>query len=352
LEREHRASPAAGTQARLITDGAVQNKKHKNCLDIHEIFTVNRAMPIRTSYAAFIILLVSVSIRAEEPKLLESSWTELTQEPSRQELFEKIKQASGDQSKAIPIKFFFPNDALFDTIRNEARNEVIFGIDVSHHNEGPLPVAMLREKKVDFVYAKATQGVNFKDPKFSYYWNELEKLKPEQRPLRGAYHFLTALDGGKEQAERFVQYVKLHGGIRKDDMPPCLDLEWDVVSNNPDRWKGQSPDKILGSAVAWLQKTKELTGRTPLVYTAAAWWHERGISDAKFAELKDYPIWIADYSKSGKASEKPAIINGRTQSLWQFADNAKLNAGYPGKLDANIFHGSRDDFNREFGFDR
>jgi lysozyme len=306
-------------------------------------------MPIRSSYTAFIILLVNASIRAEDAKPLESSWNDLIQEPSRQELFENIKKASGEQSKAIPTKFFFPNDVLFDTIRNEPRKNVLFGIDISHHNEGTLPLAMLRERKVEFVYAKATQGLKFKDPKFSYYWSELDKLGVEQRPLRGAYHFLTAVDDGQQQAERFVEYVKLHGGIKKDDMPPCLDLEWDVVPNNPDRWNGQPPDKILASALAWLQKTKELTGRTPLVYTSAAWWHERGIPDAKFAELKTYPIWIADYSKSGKASEKPAIINNRTQSLWQFADNAKLNSDYSGKLDANTFYGSRDDFNREFG---
>lgn len=307
------------------------------------------------SCIAFIALLLSVSTKAENPKLFESSWSDLTDEqPSRQELFEKIKEASpGPVEKGMPRHFFFPKDAEFDTIRNVPRDKVVFGIDVSHHNSGKLDLVMLRNQHVDFVYAKATQGVKFKDPKFPYYWTELTNLKPKQKPLRGAYHFLTALDDGKEQAERFVQYVNLHGGIRPDDMPPCLDLEWDIVRNNPDRWKGQSPDKILSSTIAWLQKTKELTGRIPLVYTARAWWLERGIPEAKFAALKDYPIWIADYSKSGKALEKPATINGRTQSLWQFADDAKLTAGYPnGKLDANIFYGSREAFNREFGLVR
>jgi len=250
----------------------------------------------------------------------------------------------------MPKKFSFPADAQRDTIRNVARNNVLFGIDVSHHDHDELPLGTLREQKVDFVYAKATQGVKFKDPTFAYYWKNLGDLKSSQRPLRGAYHFLTALDDGKEQAERFVEYVNLHGGIKNDDMPPCLDLEWDVPPGNPnkDRWSGQLPDKILGSVIAWLEKTKELTGRTPLVYTSAAWWHDR-IPEEKFVALKDYPIWIADYSKSGKATEKPAVINGRTQSLWQFADDAILNNGYPGKLDANIFYGSREAFNQEFG---
>jgi lysozyme len=309
-------------------------------------------MKIRSLYTACVMLLVSVSTRAEDAKSLESSWNDLTNEPSRQELFENIKKASGEPYKAIPTKFFFPNDVLFDSIGNKPRKDVIFGIDISHHNEGTLPLAMLRGKKVDFIYAKATQGVKFKDPKFSYYWSDLDKLGPDQRPLRGAYHFLTATDDAKQQADRFVEYIKLHGGIKKDDMPPCLDLEWDVVPNNPDRWTGQSPDKILASVKAWLERTKELTGRTPLVYTSAAWWHDRHIPDGKFVELDAYPIWIADYSKFGKATETPARINKRIQSLWQFADDAKLNSDYSGKLDANTFYGSTDDFNRTFGLSR
>jgi lysozyme len=315
--------------------------------------TLSRAMPSRTRCIALIAFLLSAGIKAENPKLLESSWTDLTVEPSRQQLFESI--ASGPVEKAIPKSFFFPTDARIDTQSNRPRDNVVFGIDLSHHDRDDLNLAKLWEQKVEFVYAKATQGVKFKDGKFSHYWKEMANLKPGQRPLRGAYHFLTAQDDGKEQAERFVQYINLHGGMRADDMPPCLDLEWDFAPNDPsrsDRWKRQSPDKILTSVIAWLQKTKQLTGRTPLVYTARSWWLERGIPESKFAELKDYPIWIADYSKSHKGTEKPAIINGRTQSLWQFADDARLVDGYGGGLDASIFYGSPKDFNREFGLTR
>ena len=315
----------------------------------------------RTPFVVATLVLLCVSAKAEDPKLSESSWVDLTEQPSRQQLFENVIKASLVEDSrreilptptdfAIPKDFFFPEDARFDKIRNVARDKVIFGIDVSHHDSDKLNLAVLRLQKVDFVYVKATQGIKFKDPKFSSYWKTLADLEGEQRPLRGAYHFLSALDDGKTQAERFVQYVNLHGGFKKDDMPPCVDLEWDVTSKNPDQWKGQSPDKILDNVIAWLRRTKELTGRIPLVYTARSWWIERGIPEAKLDMLKEYAIWIADYSRSHKASEKPAIINGRSQSLWQFADDAKLTLGYPGgALDANVFYGSRDEFRKEFG---
>ena len=307
-----------------------------------------------------IFVLLSVAAKAQDINSPESSWTDLTDQPSRKELFDNVIKASLEEdsrhhtppnlpSFAIPKDFFFPDDARFDKILNKPRDKAIFGIDISHHDEKPLNLGLLRLQKVDFVYVKATQGVKFKDSRFDYYWKALAGLSPEQRPLRGAYHFLSALDDGREQAERFVQYVSLHGGFQKDDLPPCMDLEWDVTSKNPDQWKGQSPEKILDSVIAWLKRTKELTGRTPLVYTARSWWLERGIPESKFALLNEYPIWIADYSRSHKASEKPGILNGRTQSIWQFADDAKLTLGYTGTLDANIFYGSRDEFNKAFG---
>jgi lysozyme len=100
---------------------------------------------------------------------------------------------------------------------------------------------------------------------------------------------------------------------------------------------------------AWLDRTKELTGRTPMIYTALAWWSDRKIPEADFDQFKEYPIWIADYSKSHKATEMPGIINKRKQTLWQFADDAKLTVGFKEGLDANLFYGTRADFNKAFG---
>ena len=215
---------------------------------------------------------------------------------------------------------------------------------------------MLRLQKVDFVYAKATQGAGRKDTAFPEFWNNLANVADKQKPFRGAYHFLSAHEDGKTQAERFVAYVNLHGGFKKDDMPPCVDLEWDCIGKTCDRdhdcWKDVSTEDILATLTAWLKRVKELTGRTPLVYTARRWWHDRGIPESKFATLDGYPIWVADYSRSNKATETPAVINNRKQDLWQFADNGQLVAGYKGKIDSSVFYGSEEEFEKAFGINR
>ncbi|MGO7388554.1 glycoside hydrolase family 25 protein, partial [Rhizobium ruizarguesonis] len=166
---------------------------------------------------------------------------------------------------------------------------------------------------------------------------------------RGAYHFLTASGDVDKQAASFSDYLALHGKIQDRDLPPCLDLEWDRTATIPDQWKGQNPDAILAKALKWMEVIEAKTGRAPILYTARSWWRER-IGDEKKLKLFDkYHIWIADYSVSHKASEAPAVINGRVQKIWQFADDASLRTGYDRGLDANVYYGSTADFMKDFG---
>lgn len=295
----------------------------------------------------------------------ESSWTALTDDYSRQMLFDtdivaaKLKDeatqpnSSAPTDLAIPKDFVFPDDARFDKILKKDRVDSLFGVDISHYTGSKIKFDNLRLQRVLFVYAKATQGIGSKDALFGGYWSSLATyaaLPPDQRLYRGAYHFLTAADPGTDQAGRFVDYVELHGGFKADDMPPCLDLEWDRTATNPDRWKGTSPDAILQKAMDWLKEVERRTHRKPMIYTAAAFWKDRGIPLEKIALFKDYPIWVADYSTSHKASEKPSTIADRKQDMWQFAEDAKLSTGYPGGLlDANIYYGTFDQFKKDFG---
>jgi lysozyme len=288
----------------------------------------------------------------------EADWQVLTDDASREQLFEEyIKpsrteaESSGDivnppVSFNIPKEFFFPADALTDKANgNKPRGDVVFGIDISHHSD-TVDFTRLPQQKVGFVYVKATQGTGFKDGEFGDNWARLGQLPPHQ-VYRGAYHFLTAKGSAEDQAKSFLAYLKLHGS-RPDDLPPCMDLEWDVGKNNPDQWKGHESE-IIPKALAFLTAVEKATGRTPVIYTARSWWRDRGLKESDFAKFDHFPIWIADYSTSHKAAEKPAVINGRTQTMWQFADDAFLTAGYKKKLDANIFYGTPQAFRASLG---
>lgn len=315
-------------------------------------------------FLAGVTVVVALSfspIEIHAQALTESSWEALTNDASRQSLFdenvipakllEDEKEPKNDQiiGLAIPKDFVFPDDAKYDKIQGKDRDNTIFGIDISHYTGSKITFANLNLQRVRFVYAKATQGLRYKDAFFGAYWSDLSKLQGSQKLYRGAYHFLTADEPGEEQAKKFVEYVNLHGGIRQDDMPPCLDLEWDVTPSIKDRWTGHAPQEILQNALDWMKTVKQQTGRTPMLYTALSWWRERGIPESDMKLFDSFPIWIADYSKSHKATESPALIGSKRQSLWQFASDARLTTGYPGgSLDANIYYGTADQFEKEF----
>jgi lysozyme len=296
----------------------------------------------------------------QSPQPDTAALTELTDEPSRADLFQLIvaaQQPAPQPGQAIPFNlygpFTFPADAVFDVVENKPRTNSIFGIDISHYTLSSIPLQQLALMKVRYCYAKATQGTSFKDGKFAGFWSGLGQLSGNAAVHRGAYHFLTAAGAGLDQAKTFVKFLNDNGGMKPTDMPAVLDLEWDIVrQGGPDRWVGQDPDAIIQKALDWLKYVGEQTGRTPMLYTARAWWRERIGSEQKFSRFDGYKIWIADYSKSSRAVEVPGVPNGAPAALWQFSESAKLAGGFAGSVDANIYKNTEDKFYSDFNLQR
>ncbi len=287
----------------------------------------------------------------------EDSYVALTDDASRADLFDKEVRPAGlreeqDQQPsplAIPPIFYFPADARFDSIENKPRANSIFGIDISHHSKANLRFDLLRLQGIRFVYIKATQGTGFKDNMFKTFWDKAGALPEADRVYRGAYHFLSSDKPGRAQADAFLDYLDLHGGVKPGDMVPVIDLEWDVVPGNPDRWSGRGAPYILDVVLSCVKRIKERSGRTPMIYTAKSWFGPKTIPLTQITALKDFPLWIADYNDRRKLSEKPAVPDGMTAALWQFSDRAQLSTGYSGGMDANIFYGTDADFKQAFG---
>lgn len=281
-----------------------------------------------------------------------TGWKVLTKEPSRADLFSIIREASLKEQDALqpggrvlPSSFKLPSDATYDEIADRPRVNSIFGIDISHHTGKSIRIDKLWGQRVRFVYAKATQGVGFKDPLFEQYWKSLAKLPEGERPRRGSYHFLSYQGEGKAQAQSYLRLISQAGGSIPGDMPPVMDLEWDKATRDgPDRWKSRSPDQIIRIAREWLDEVAAKTGRKPMVYTSFQWWRER-IGDERLVDrLAPYKVWVADYSKSARGVEDPRVPAGLVWHLWQFSDSAILGEGYGGKLDINIFKGTEEQF--------
>lgn len=299
-----------------------------------------------------------LSAAGERP---ESSWTDLPDDGSedapRSALFAKYEVPAFDpnapdvknETLAIPPQFKFPDDARDDRIEKRPRENSIFGIDISHYTDPRLNLGALKEKRVDFVYIKATQGVSSKDKLFKQFWLAAAELPAEIAISRGAYHFLSSASeaSGAAQADAFVDYVQLYGGFKANDLPPVVDLEWDVSKNNPDRWVGHSADEIIQKTLDCLRQIERRTGRRPMLYTAKSWWSSKTIPLSRVSEFNDYTIWIADYNPKRKLSETPAILPGSITAIWQFTDRAVISE-QPMAYDSSIFYGSRKDFESTF----
>jgi lysozyme len=200
---------------------------------------------------------------------------------------------------------------------------------------------------------KASQGKARYDPRFARFYKRVQQLPKGSQLHAGAYHFLSAADSGAEQARAFLNILQSNGAInsgklRETDMPPVMDLEWDkATSEGVDRWTPRKAEEIIGTVVEFLEAVREGCGRTPMIYTASAWWKERmaGIDPVRLAA---YPMWCADYSKASRASEAPEHV-GQSWSIWQFTESATLALGFSQAFDASIFKGTVDQFYSTFG---
>ncbi len=289
--------------------------------------------------------------------------------PSRGELFEARIRAElgplGALSAAAAPAFILPTDAKDDSI---------FGIDVSHHNdenckckpgqdcsECKIDWTRIRDQKISFVYVKASQGTKYRDPTFDYHWRTLA----QNNIPRGAYHFMSADEDPIVQAENFLDKMELDGKLQPVDLPPCLDLESDLRKDSSKRWLvnadsgeirdfwlGQEPDEIIQKVLKWLKKVEEKTGRVPIIYTSRGWWNDRIKDEKKFAQLSHYPIWIANYPSSGShVNAQPKVPNAQVWSLWQFTETGRVKDAdaLPGKMDVNLFNGTLGNFDQALG---
>lgn len=261
-------------------------------------------------------------------------------------------------SSALAKAFVFPT----------ARSDAIFGIDVNHYTTDNCGCQIdwdrVANQKVAFVYAKATEGISYKDPTFNKNWQELGK-RPKIH--RGAYHFLRADVDVEAQVKKFLDGM---GPLQPGDLPPAMDLEWDVYRDSTrkwsprdgnDYWSNLEPDEILARALKWLELVERETGRVPVVYTSRAWWVQRIKDEGKLEKLKRYPIWLSAMEDVDLRLEKPGA-KGRwagkwNWTLWQFTNMGDLTkGGIPNpknssdeRMDVSIFPGDLTQFQQAVG---
>lgn len=194
------------------------------------------------------------------------------------------------------------------------------GIDVSHHQER-IDWKTLRKENPDFVFAyiKATEGQDFEDKDFEKNWREAKKYQF----VTGAYHFFSMQSTGKAQAKNYISKVP------KDvySLPPVIDLE---ISLNHD------PKKVKAELQDMMSELDRHYGKETIFYVTYD-TYETYIKD----HFKENRIWIRDIIKF-------PTLDGQDWEIWQYGNRGHLE-GIDGYVDLNVYQGSRDEFDKEYG---
>ena len=200
----------------------------------------------------------------------------------------------------------------------------IHGIDISKY-QGTIDWREVKRGGVSFAYIKATEGGDHHDETFLINWLAAR----DAGIARGAYHFYYWCRPASEQ----VAWFKKHVPVDPDALPPVLDVEWTPFSKTCPK---RPPTKeVLREMRIFLDGIERHYGKKPIIYTSVD-LHR----DVLIGKFSDYPMWVR--SVAGYPSTK---YTSRRWTFWQFTGTGRIR-GVKGKVDRNVFAGSRDDFDR------
>jgi len=191
----------------------------------------------------------------------------------------------------------------------------VHGIDVSHY-QGVIDWNTLRKGELSkypirFVFVKATDGSGRIDENFARNFENARLYGF----IRGAYHYYNPDMPAMQQADLFINQVRLEAG----DLPPVLDVE---------KIGDKNKNELKVSLKVWLDRVEMHYGVKPIIY-ASYKFRKSYLSDSVFNK---YPYWIAHYYVDSVAKKQK-------WTFWQHTDIATI-PGIKKDVDLNIFNGS------------
>ncbi|MEU7045150.1 lysozyme [Streptomyces varsoviensis] len=195
------------------------------------------------------------------------------------------------------------------------------GHDVSSHQK-KVAWSAVRAEGASFVYVKATEATNYRNPYFTQQYNGSRKAGL----LRGAYHFaVPSHSSGRAQAAYFLR----NGGAWRADgwtLPPALDIEGNPYGKR--KCYGLNRTEMVRWIASFSGEVRRRTGRRPVIYTTTRWWN--GCTGGSRAFGANHPLWLASWH--GSPGPMPAGWSFAT--FWQHANRGLL----PG--DQDVFNGT------------
>ena len=187
----------------------------------------------------------------------------------------------------------------------------IDGPDVSsyqHPNGASINWAAVAKAGHEFAIVKATEGTSYVNKYFGADYSGIRKAGM----VRGSYHFARpshpVVASALAQAKFYVAHIGATNTTKT--LPPALDLE---------QTGGLSRVDLITWAQNFLLDVRNLTGRTPMLYTYPYFWSTTLGDPSAFSR---YPLWMATYHGSVDAGA----------TLWQYTAGATV-SGIKGRVD-------------------
>lgn len=191
------------------------------------------------------------------------------------------------------------------------------GIDVSHW-QGAIDWAKVKLAGKTFSFAKATEGIGFKDDRY-----DRNKAGAMGQGIKfGAYHFARPGNNPVNEADWFVNNIGLERGM----LIPALDIE---VTG------GLGPTALTTWTKAWLQRVADRTGVKPLIYTSPSFWRNNLNDSRWFADNGYSVLWVAHW-KTASPSVPGSNWGGKSWTFWQYSSDGSV-PGISGRVDLNRY---------------
>ena len=247
----------------------------------------------------------------------------------------------------------------------------IHGADISrwqHPNDKPIDFVKMYEAGMRFVFIKASDTRETADQLAIKYAAMDHHAAQAAGIYTGFYHYAVLPDvtspedikkDALAQAQKVVWRLASMGGYSDRDLPYALDLENKCVrySSTGACQKYATRSAVTLWALTFLASLKEKTGRTPILYSYAAFLEG---SMVRSPELAQYPLWLAQYSiDPANPINQPGIKTGGCYvhswtgencdsqwTVWQYSScGIAPKYGVPGnRLDLNVFRGTPSSF--------
>ncbi len=191
------------------------------------------------------------------------------------------------------------------------------GIDISHHNKKINWKTVAKDKQIQFVYIKATEGATHKDKRYKTNFKQAQKAGLKV----GSYHFFTMTSSTRNQFNHFKRIVDKN----KQDLIPVIDVEAVTYTKQIKRrtkrgWRTRtvtreySPKAVRDSVDKFARMVEKHYGVKPIIYTSPRIYNN--FLGRKFTR---YELFLAKYD-----DERPRIVGPSVYMMWQYSERGKI----------------------------